>query len=345
MLAAIKDFVVQNKAKLILLDNGSSVVEQALEQLKGDLANRELIAQQKHAQFEQERQQVDKALQKFQGDCGWVLKDLEHAQPDARLAEDFASRLDQTWRSQLADRVAARIFHEVIAADGAIGNLHKVIFRRHELENAIVRIFQSEFESAVGNEIAAWVQQLQDNNNPTYNLEVRDRVDRIQAEMLRLWHETVKENDLGVLRNIPLPHLAGNVWQAQRQLPSIDAATTNDDLQSIIKRVSLELFGQLCAIKSMIVAIVASVFFHGPPGWIVAAAAVLIGIVVMKLAPDQIIQRLADKIRDDMGRSWGDSEKLIRSGMESFGRGIREWYRQTIEAAIISKPKAVVDQR
>lgn len=345
MLAAVKEFVISNKASLILLDNGSSVVGRALESLEGSLATREHTARQRQEEFNKEKDTADEAVRKFQADCDLVLKGLEPATPDWELADEFVSRFDVEWRGRLSERLAERLYNDVINADGLFATMKKLIFNKEQLENAVVDAFRSELERAIGDIAAGWLEQIKSGNHEIYNEKIRDKVVETQADIRSRWDQTVKDKDLEVLRNIPLPQIAGDVFVAIKQFGGISPNATADDVKSILSRVNLTLLAMLWSIKALVTAILATIFFGGPLAWVIAAGVVALLVAETLLGEETIKTRLAKKIQEDMNKSWETVEKTIRTEMRKFGHEIRTWFLLTIRKEIVSKPKAAVEQR
>jgi hypothetical protein len=354
LIAKSEDFVVQNKASFVLVENGADVITASLREVEGGLQQRESQALQKVGEHQAQFAKADLELRNFQGRCESILTIFEARDPDASLAAEFAGRLDKGFQKKLADEMTERIFSEVIGWD----LLWKGLFQRKEIANRVNAISKTVMSGAIDGQFRAWVQDVEKGTSPVYHREIARRVDEVRRGVQDEWSK-VAALDLAILKGIPVPALSSNIREAVQQAPNVfDTDQVPDPAIAHLQRSGALVMAAVgAAIGAAIALHVAAgvgwlaTLIHGPSmagpiGWALSTLVVAILAAFWLLGGKGAAKdKLAHKIEQEMNKQWATVHQKVKESVEGFGFGIRYWYREAFRKEVVGKPRRVFEER
>ena len=184
----LENSVIGQKAKSILIDNGSEKVIEVLKQVEADLLVLEQTASDDQSKVEAELATAQAELEKFETFCKSELNVLDNPQIDHSLALDY-------WKSVIVDSI-----DEV--AEKAAERISKVNLNeiRQELNEQIVN---EAFSEVVLPKASNWLEEIREGNNSAFNALMDDKIKAIIRNTQREW-EILLDNQ-PILAGLPVP--------------------------------------------------------------------------------------------------------------------------------------------
>ena len=205
LLESVEDFVLQNRAEFILLKHGADHVVDVLLRVEGDLADLEKAADLNKAEHEAQLHQAEKRLKTFEkqsADFVERLRSTEAQIADYKLGEDFCRHLDECWFAEVAARAADSVNREIVKP------YFKCLTDHDEIQAHMRRLIAARIEEHLQNLFCAWLEEIYQGENSTYNSSLRDRVRGVQDAINNAWKDAL-DGSVSILEKVPLPQLTG----------------------------------------------------------------------------------------------------------------------------------------
>jgi len=352
IVAKCQDYVVRNKARFILLENGADVVVRRLQVVEGGLQEREAQAARNVQEHERIVAQADVELKNFEGRCETHLLQLENSDADFFLGKEFVERFNEAFLADLGDELTGRIFTDVIGWD----LLWKGVFKRKEVENRVKLISEEVPRQKFDGQFRAWIEELESGSSTAYNCKIRPLVNGVSHALDQEWNKVAGLN-LEILQKIPLPQISSNIREAVKQVPPPDIDMLDPAMAPLKK-------GGILAGTAIGAVIAAAIAFHiaasttwltliiygpgpaGPIGWvfsvIAAAAVTAFWYCGGKGAARKI---LAKKIKSELSNQWPRIQDELGKKAKELGSLIRGWYRETMRKHVVAGPRGEFERR
>ena len=358
LLTTCEDFIVRKKASFVLVENGAEVVASKLEEVEGDLKQRESIATKQVEKHQAEMGKAEGELRNFEGRCAEiVVNEFDSASArnaDQQFADEFCDRLDDRFRQRLVDEITGRLDKEVIG----VKMLWDGMFNKEKLNKRIEAICVKVMSTAIDAEFKAWLESVESGKSPIYRREIASRVAKAQKKIQEEW-QSVAALNTDILDQIPIPQISQNIREAVQQAPAMFEGRQVQDpaVRHLIQSGSL-------VIGALISAIGAAVALHaaasvgalhvlifgpsafGPVGWTLSGLAAVLAAAFWFLGGrGSVLKKLEAKITQDLNAQWGSISKEVGKSVVGLGLGIRCWYQQAFRKEVVGNPRRIFESR
>lgn len=192
IISMIENYIIQQKASSILIDMGTQKLRKILDQIEANLRIAEEMADKNEDEMERQFQSTQEKLNKFNAFCEKQLGKLSDENGgeiiDSVLANDYLKKVIIDSINEVAHKAAVEISNT---------NFNDV---RTEMCQQIVN---DVFSDVVLPKAVAWVNDIKQGNNESFNHEVMTVVKEIQEKTEQQWKQVIREQPL--LEGLPVP--------------------------------------------------------------------------------------------------------------------------------------------
>jgi tRNA U34 5-carboxymethylaminomethyl modifying GTPase MnmE/TrmE len=326
VVSCLENYVVLNRAKFILLDNGSYKIKQGFKEIEGSLQQQEKILEKNRQSHELEFKEAEKLLNTFERNVSNNNKQWDNHGIDSdfandlwdQITEDLDTFINSSWTKVQAINTSFQLFG---------------------VEEKLKNTLEQEFKNYVEEHVTRWENNLHKNQNKVFNEKIKPMIEDSNNCLKTEW-ESVKDNHLDILNEIEIKALSGNLLEDLR----------SDDSGGAFSNVSEDIAGDtrnsnILQLGGIGLAIVASVLVFIPGGLIVNLAMMLAGILIAwwkKKEPSPPTKKYQESIRDAFG-STEVKEKFSSKSKSTFSF-LRTKYKEQFEE-MVKHPRKVFEQR
>ncbi len=288
ILEAIKQYVIDNKAESILINNGANRAITALDDgIEKPLKVREERALEVEEEAKKKNDQKKVQLEDFQDDAKDALEALQNDTPDRRLAEDAIDKIILPAIPEVAENAARKINSTMGIWSGMYNILNKWRTGEDNQAREIQKILREEMEKRVQPSLGGWIKTIISGKNIVLQDSLLKTVDKVRKRLIEKWDKQVE-------LKTELPPPTGDYLNA-----STDIRTLHVNL------VELSTNGQLIDIGAFVAALAAGFalgFFLGPLGIVFGViAGLVIGFLKgLYLGEEALIKDMSCKICSEL---------------------------------------------
>ena len=325
LLEAIEGFVIQRKAKIILIENGANIVVRALKRVEDDLSNREAAAEKNKEEQLAQLAHAESRLRQFETECSGFLEEIngKNETPDYKLAEDFCETLDGNWLQGISADASRKISNEIVKPYFQTLRRNKA-----DIQSQVRNSLADAFDSALQDRFSGWFEQIKLGHNAEYNRWLRDRVVAVQKQINTVWANVRYGQDVKILERVDLVQLTG---EFQKDLQIAVSEFKKDD-------VALDISGLAGDV--------------GGDGFFAGLRLAVLGSLkeigsFLRLCDDDreatVHKRILKAISSDQARL--ALEKHLKPRIQNNIKHVRRWYTSVLEEVFQSPGRAFRQQR
>ncbi len=342
LMNAVEQSVVQNKARSILVDNGSAIGVECLLEVEANLRNREISAFQKESDFKRRSAEAENELGKFKETCLRIVAKLDDRKPDDLLADDLWNRL-YALKPGLCEKSAERIYREVLA----VKNLPALLWDKERLKFSICDIVKSETDESFKEVVGAWLSEIKDGKNVVYNRNLTGLIASVNRELKSAWKDSAL-SELEFTSGVSIPEFSGDLkLDEEKVFLELEESELMENIRSHAFMTAGTFTGLFTAASGVFVAIFAMVtrIF-----WIViASAAVLVAnLVLLFLTKGFTEKTLKEEVRIKLSPAYDalfdQLEPDVKAKFGELPASVRDIYKQAFLSAS-EKPQKIYEAR
>lgn len=326
IIGKIEKFVLQRRARALLVDRGANRVKSALNSALKTLDLAKNDAEKGAAAAEDECKAAERAFRVFQQDARTIIdNEILKRKIGISLLSEFVDEAFVRRGDEISDRVAGELAEDIASnktkyiyeagCEKLSGNASEYIHSRVE------SCFRKHFEKVISTAVEAWVLRIKDGKNPTFNEEFGYAVNRTSKLLHERWEE-IKE----VLPPTVAARLGGFDFFPSEVSDAAGRFGHGHDAAGIMGNLSFAFIAAAVApmvvagiVYSVIITIVANVC----TGFIPVLIGVLVAVVAAVFAAEKVHSVIVRKIKEKL------FEKLRGTVIGAFQQsGVREKIRE-----------------
>ena len=305
IISKIEDYIIRQKASSILIDMGTQKLIKILDQIEANLRIAEEMADKNEEEMLRQFEATKEVLEKFEVFCEEQLGKLSDENGgeiiDSVLANDYLKKIIIDSIDEVAHKAAVTISNT---------NLNDV---RKEMCQQIIN---EVFSDVVLPKAVAWVNDIKQGNNESFNHEVMRVVKEIKETTEQQWRQVIKEQPL--LEGLPVP----------TPIIGMDAMSVEfiDDVITKTPGVNIGIYAKEIGFWTAVGGVIGTFVF---PSIGTATGAAIGGAVGALVANNQVnedrVSQLEKAISDELGRNLAianDENELLKKQKKRV-RGLR----------------------
>ncbi len=342
LMNVVEENVVQNKARSILVDNGSAIGANCLLEAEANLRNKEISAFQKESDFKRRVAEAENELGKFKETCLRIVSKLDDRTPDELLAEDVWDRL-YALKPRLCDKSAERIYREVLT----LKNLPALLWDKDRLKLSICNIVKAETDEGFKEVVGGWTAEIKDGKNAVYNRGLTGLIASVNRELKSAWKDSAL-SELELTSGVSIPEFSGDLkLDEDKVFRELEESELMENIRSHAFMTAGSFTGLFTAASGVFVAIFAMVT---RVFWIViaSAAVLVVNIVLLFLTKSLTEKTLKEEVRRKLSPAYEalfyHLEPEVKAKCGELPASVRHIYKRAFLSAA-ETPRRIYEKR